>query len=154
MNPLLFAALWGMAGAFMYAAPKLSACAFSTKPEDGPPMRCILDAVIALVIGALAAAAWGQFALEFLKRTEAGALGEKAAQGGGEDRSREQPWDSNHGVNLVGACGFVKSGTAPRHQARRIRAGRRRHGHSARDGARGRSISPAAPRRRTGGRGR
>jgi hypothetical protein len=78
-NATLVAALWGLAGAFMYAAPKMSACVFSAKPEDGPPMRCVIDAIIALVIGALAAAAFAEFAQDFLKRTEPGARSAIAA---------------------------------------------------------------------------
>jgi hypothetical protein len=79
MNPLLQAALWGLAGAFMYAGPKMSACVFSAKPDDGPPIRCVIDAIIALIIGALASAAFAQFAQGFFKRAEPGALSAIAA---------------------------------------------------------------------------
>ena len=72
MDPTTLAsALWGLAGAFIYAAPNLSTCLFTRKAGDGFGAigRCVLDFAVALVIGALASAAFAQWAQAFLKRT-------------------------------------------------------------------------------------
>lgn len=63
MDPMLLtSALWGLAGAFMYAAPKLSTCAFTCKITGGTPAQCLVDATIALTVGAVASAAFGGWA--------------------------------------------------------------------------------------------
>jgi hypothetical protein len=50
-------AFWGAAGAFIYAAPLFSTCAFSAKATGGSWVRCGFEFVTALAIGTLAAAA-------------------------------------------------------------------------------------------------
>lgn len=48
---------WGLCGAFIYAAPKLSACLFGSAPS-APCARCLVDAAFAIIIGPLAAASF------------------------------------------------------------------------------------------------
>jgi hypothetical protein len=49
---------WGLGGAFIYAAPKLSACYFSALQTPESPAKCVVDAGFAVVIGPIAAAAF------------------------------------------------------------------------------------------------
>lgn len=63
-------AFWGFLGAFIYAGPKLSACIFET--GDGTKRHslwyCILEFVMALGVGVIAAEAFGPWVQGFLKR--------------------------------------------------------------------------------------
>lgn len=58
MNETLIVAVWGLLGAVAYAGPVLSACLFGEHRVDHPPVRCWLDALIAMFIGSFAAAAF------------------------------------------------------------------------------------------------
>lgn len=49
-------ALWGFLGAFVYAAPRASACYFAARDNSGHWGRCLVDAVFAMIIGIVAAA--------------------------------------------------------------------------------------------------
>lgn len=51
--------LWGFLGAFVYAVPRASACFFAARDAKTPWARCIVDGMIALVIGPFAAEAVG-----------------------------------------------------------------------------------------------
>jgi len=51
---LTWAATWGLLGAFCYAGPRWSLCAFATRGVAG---RCTLDAVVSLMVGTIAAGA-------------------------------------------------------------------------------------------------
>lgn len=51
-------ALWGFLGSFVYAAPRLSACAFTAKATGEMLAKCAFEAVVALGTGAIAAAAF------------------------------------------------------------------------------------------------
>lgn len=57
------AAFWGFMGAFIYAGPKLVACIVAAKEAKGSSLICALDAVVAMVSGAIAAAAFFQLVL-------------------------------------------------------------------------------------------
>jgi hypothetical protein len=50
-------AFWGASGAFIYAAPLFSTCAFTAKAAGGSRTRCGCEFVTAVAIGTLAAAA-------------------------------------------------------------------------------------------------
>lgn len=58
---------WGLAGAFIYAAPRLSACLFSGHRSGGPG-RCLFEFGLALSIGAVAAAVFGPWLQDLLGR--------------------------------------------------------------------------------------
>ena len=58
-------ALWGFLGAVIYAAPRLSVCLFSKEP-GAKALRCLIEAVTALMIGAIAAAAFSEWIIRFL----------------------------------------------------------------------------------------
>lgn len=60
-------ALWGLAGAAIYAAPRWLACKFE---GDGGLVRCTLDALVCLAVGTLAAAAFAPWALDFLHQKQ------------------------------------------------------------------------------------
>ena len=61
-------ATWGVAGSFIYAGPRWLACAFASK---GAAWRCSLEAAICLLVGAIAAQAFGQWVLAFLHQRPA-----------------------------------------------------------------------------------
>lgn len=73
MTGTMIAALWGLSGAFIYAAPRWMACAFASK---GVALRCSLEMIVCLGIGSIAAAAFGPWVLVFLKQrpTDLGAI--------------------------------------------------------------------------------
>lgn len=58
--------VWGFLGAFIYAAPRLSACMYAAREAGAGGWRCIFDFVTSLAIGAIAAAAFTPWALRFL----------------------------------------------------------------------------------------
>ncbi len=67
IDPTLIAAGWGAAGAFGYAFPKWLACVITASRTPGGSSRiCALEAVGSVIIGAIAAAAFGEVALTFL----------------------------------------------------------------------------------------
>ena len=61
-------ALWGFLGAIIYAAPKLTTCAYS---EAGAPhvRRCVIEAGTALLIGTVTAAAFQPWLAGYLHAT-------------------------------------------------------------------------------------
>lgn len=61
-------AFWGFLGAFIYAAPRWVACLAGTRTDNGGSNAvCTLEAVIALVIGAIAASAFGDMVMTVFK---------------------------------------------------------------------------------------
>lgn len=48
---------WGAAGAFVYSGPKLSTCVFDSRKTGAPTAKCVVDAIFAMVIGPISAAA-------------------------------------------------------------------------------------------------
>lgn len=67
---LLFWAGWGLAGAFVYAAPKLLISLFEA-PDIARPGKAWAEFFVALSFGPIAAAAFGPFAAGELHRTSA-----------------------------------------------------------------------------------
>ena len=59
-------ATWGLLGAFCYAGPRLVTCAIKARDEARGWWFCGLDFIVAIIIGAIAAAAFGTVALTFL----------------------------------------------------------------------------------------
>jgi hypothetical protein len=53
-------ALWGFAGAFIYAAPKFSACYWQCRDTQVAWTRCLADAIICLMIGTISAFAFSE----------------------------------------------------------------------------------------------
>jgi hypothetical protein len=49
---------WGFCGAFIYAAPRLSACLFSAQETGAPWAKCAVDGAFAVVIGPISAGAF------------------------------------------------------------------------------------------------
>lgn len=66
-------ALWGLAGAFVYAAPKLIVALFDDGVA-GRRARAIAEFVVSLSFGPIAAAAFGPFAAGELHRTSVSEL--------------------------------------------------------------------------------
>ena len=59
---------WGFLGAFVYAGPKLLACIFENAAAARHPIVfCILEFIVALVVGVLAAELFGPWIIGFLK---------------------------------------------------------------------------------------
>lgn len=48
-------AFWGFLGAFIYACPRASACVFAALDTDHRWVRCLIEAVVAVLIGPAAA---------------------------------------------------------------------------------------------------
>lgn len=70
MDLVFECALWGLGGAFIFGANQLPICLFSHIKEGGTknePLECIIEFVLALLVGAVAAAIWAQWAQAFLK---------------------------------------------------------------------------------------
>jgi hypothetical protein len=57
---------WGMAGAFIYGAPRFGACLFAARHSRGGWARCSIEFACALITGAIAAAAFSGWAQESL----------------------------------------------------------------------------------------
>lgn len=51
-------ALWGLAGAVVFAGPKLTACIYNATETKVPYSRCVLETITALIIGVISAAAF------------------------------------------------------------------------------------------------
>jgi hypothetical protein len=61
--------LWGLGGAFIYAAPRLVACVYSSQAAGKSWAWCGWTFVVSLVTGAIAAGALAPFASNWLSRT-------------------------------------------------------------------------------------
>lgn len=55
MTPWYILALWGLLGAFIYAAPRFSACYFASRQSEGSSVQCGVDLVLSLAVGTAAA---------------------------------------------------------------------------------------------------
>lgn len=64
------AAFWGFLGAFMYAGPNLMACLYQCGKAGKHPGWCLADALVALAIGTIAAAALTAWGAEWLGADE------------------------------------------------------------------------------------
>jgi hypothetical protein len=65
-DPAIRAAIWGFLGAFIYAAPRWTACLATTRPTGHTIGFCTLELVTALLVGSVAAACFGRLALTFI----------------------------------------------------------------------------------------
>lgn len=68
MAPWYMLALWGLLGAFIYAAPRFSACFFAARQAGGTSVVCAVEASVCLAIGTITSpliAPWLQY---YLKR--------------------------------------------------------------------------------------
>lgn len=74
LDASLIAAAWGVAGAVNYAAPKLSLCYYTAREAKGPWGRCLAEFPIALVVGAISAAAFSGWLAGFLHQTDGRAV--------------------------------------------------------------------------------
>jgi hypothetical protein len=54
-------ALWGAAGAFIYAAPKLVLCFFTARAAKLPWGRCLAEFPVSMLTGTIMAAAFSQW---------------------------------------------------------------------------------------------
>lgn len=64
-------ALWGFMGAFIYAAPRLATCMFAARQAGTGWFGCGFEFVMALLIGAVAAGAWGpEVSISVLKSSD------------------------------------------------------------------------------------
>lgn len=68
MAPWYMLALWGLLGAFIYAAPKFSACFFAARQEGGSVVVCAVEGFISLAIGTIASPLVAPWLQNFLKR--------------------------------------------------------------------------------------
>ncbi|HEY3694188.1 hypothetical protein [Phenylobacterium sp.] len=64
-------AVWGFLGAFIYAGPRLSACIASPKEHGESPFACLVEFAIALIVGAIGAAAFAPWIIVSRGLTEA-----------------------------------------------------------------------------------
>jgi hypothetical protein len=62
-------AWWGAAGAFVYGAPRLHSCLISPKPGETTP-SCVFEFVVALIVGAIGAAALAPWVVAWRHMTE------------------------------------------------------------------------------------
>lgn len=62
--------VWGLAGAFIYAGPNLLLCIQKCRAEGCPITDCIMEFVVAMVIGGLAAEISAPYLSAFLRQTE------------------------------------------------------------------------------------
>ena len=62
-------AFWGFMGAFIYAAPRFSACYWQCRDTQSGWGRCLFDAVVALCVGSIAAFALAEWTKAILNRT-------------------------------------------------------------------------------------
>lgn len=60
---------WGASGAFVYAAPKLVVALSEARAQGRPAFLAILEFLIALPVGLIAAAGLGPFVADTLQRT-------------------------------------------------------------------------------------
>lgn len=71
MQPAVIAdapGLWGLLGALIYAGPRLTACLFTRQTGEHRAWGCLLEFGLAMLIGAIAAEAFGPWVQEFLQR--------------------------------------------------------------------------------------
>lgn len=68
MLPWYLLALWGTLGAFIYAAPKFSACYFSSKQTGEKSIICFVEGTVAILIGTAASVAVSPWIYNFLGR--------------------------------------------------------------------------------------
>lgn len=59
-------AAWGFLGAFCYAGPRLVSCFIKARDEARGWWLCGLDFIVAIIVGAIAAASFGTLALTLL----------------------------------------------------------------------------------------
>lgn len=62
----LDAALWGFMGAFIFAGPNLTLCLYQCHKAGKHPLWCLADCIVALAIGAVAAAGGTVWGADFL----------------------------------------------------------------------------------------
>lgn len=67
-------ALWGVLGAFIYAAPRWVACLVACRESGAPGWLCTLEFAVALGTGAIAAAAFSAAALGLTGLKDANAI--------------------------------------------------------------------------------
>lgn len=67
---VFFQALWGLAGAAVYAAPRWALCVKVCRRSGCDPRECHEELATSLLIGAIAAAALGLYVAENLGQTE------------------------------------------------------------------------------------
>jgi len=68
MLPWYMLALWGALGAFIYAAPKFSACFFSSRQNGGSSVVCFIEGCISVLVGIFASIAVAPWIYAFLER--------------------------------------------------------------------------------------
>lgn len=60
---------WGLVGAFAYAGPRLSVC-IRQHQTWGERFGCILDFIVAMMVGCGLSAGWGPYAASYLHQTQ------------------------------------------------------------------------------------
>lgn len=68
MAPWYMLALWGFLGAFIYAAPRFSACFFASRQAGTTSVVCLVEGLICLAIGTIASPLVAPWLQQFLKR--------------------------------------------------------------------------------------
>lgn len=74
MDASLVTACWGLAGAVNYAAPKLSLCYYTAREAHAPWGKCLAEFPIALIVGAISAAAFSGWLAGFLHQSDSRAV--------------------------------------------------------------------------------
>lgn len=69
MGSILIVALWGFLGSFVYAAPKLLACIYSSRSTGSGWSFCAATFVVAVLTGPIMAAAFVPMIAEIIART-------------------------------------------------------------------------------------
>ena len=67
---LLGQALWGFAGAVVYAAPRWALCVKVCRKQGCEPQECHEELIVSLIIGAIAGAAAGHYVADLVGQTE------------------------------------------------------------------------------------
>lgn len=67
-------AWWGIGGAFIYAAPRWVACMVASRKTGGGVTLCTVEGVVAIIVGAIAAAAFSGLASGVLNMKDATAV--------------------------------------------------------------------------------
>lgn len=70
---LVMWALWGLSGAFVYAAPRLLVSLFDAS-QPGRPAKSVAEFLVAISFGPIAAAGFGPFLADEFHRTSASEL--------------------------------------------------------------------------------
>lgn len=68
MLPWYLLALWGALGAFIYAAPKFSACFFSAKQAGTTSLVCLVEMFVCMLVGTASSIAVAPWIYAFLER--------------------------------------------------------------------------------------